>query len=177
VLPEGYDANSIASEVIDRALRGKARLVRGWTLERLEKELQRLVSNEVRRLHKRMETRVMRSEWEVLSPNERNEPRSVFDQMKATGSSGWECKVADRKARERQGAEQRIAAELGENDRLAGKLFDCLCAGVMKRRKIAVKLGISVEEVTNCRKRLNRKLEELTKTDAAVPRWVVEMIR
>src|SRR5437868_1099755 len=50
VMPDGADASSVASEVVLRALEGKARLIRGWTRERLEAELRRLVSNEVRRL-------------------------------------------------------------------------------------------------------------------------------
>jgi hypothetical protein len=51
VLPEGYDANSVAAEVIRQVLQGKGRLAVGWTRERLVKELQRKVSNEVRLLH------------------------------------------------------------------------------------------------------------------------------
>lgn len=38
--------------------------------------------------------------------------------------------------------------------------------------KIAAKLGMSVVEVTNCRKRLDRKLEELAA--AGYPGWVIE---
>ena len=35
VLPEGFDANSVASEVVQAALQGEARLAPGWTRERL----------------------------------------------------------------------------------------------------------------------------------------------
>src|SRR5258708_26712699 len=70
VLPEGFDANSVASEVVMAALQGKARLTLGWTRERLMEELKRKTSNEVRRLHKLMETRAVRSEWDVLWPRE-----------------------------------------------------------------------------------------------------------
>jgi hypothetical protein len=174
VLPDGYDANSIAAEVVAGALQGKARLARGWTLERLEKELQRLVSNEVRRLHKKKETSVMRSEWEVLPPDANNEPRSVFSGMRAEGPSGLDANVVDAQVREKQKAELRIAERLRGGDEMVEKLFWCLREGMVKRRKIASRLGVSVEEVTNCRKRLNRKLGEMARTDAGVPRWVVE---
>jgi predicted nucleotidyltransferase len=53
-----------------------------------------------------------------------------------------------------------------------------LCGRIVKRRQIASKLGISVEAVTNCRKRLNRKLEELGRTDpGCCPAWVIEEIK
>ncbi len=45
-------------------------------------------------------------------------------------------------------------------------------AGVVKRREIAVRLGMSVTGVTNCRKRLNRRLDELT--GAGYPGWAIE---
>jgi hypothetical protein len=66
VLPQGFDANSVASEVVMAALQGEARLAPGWTRERLMKELKRKVSNEVRRLHKLKETQAIRSEWDML---------------------------------------------------------------------------------------------------------------
>src|SRR5947209_1138953 len=46
VLPEGFDANSVAAEVVQAALQGEARLAPGWTRERLMNELKRKVSNE-----------------------------------------------------------------------------------------------------------------------------------
>jgi hypothetical protein len=52
------------------------------------------------------------------------------------------------------------------------RLFGCLRAGIVKRREIATRLGLRVEEVTNCRKRLHRKLDELEK--AGYPGWVIE---
>ena len=68
LLPQGYDANSVAAEVIAAALRGETQLAFGWTRERLMRELERRVRNEVRRLHKRKEAKALRSEWEVLGP-------------------------------------------------------------------------------------------------------------
>jgi hypothetical protein len=175
VLPEGYDANSVAAEAIASALRGEARLAPGWTRERLMQELERKVSNEVRRLHKLQEAGRMRSEWELLSPGANDQPRSVFDLMKGRGcGSGadegrWRALDKERKA-----AESLIAEKLKGGDGVVEKLFGCLREGIVKRREIAAKLGISVERVTNCRKRLNRKLDELGKTEPGCPRWVIE---
>ena len=41
-------------------------------------------------------------------------------------------------------------------------------------REALARLRISVAEVTNCRKRLDRKLEALAETEAGIPRWVIE---
>jgi hypothetical protein len=177
VLPQGHDANSIAAEAVAAALQGKLRLAAGWTFERVERELQRLVSNEVRRLHKLKEAQLVRSEWEVLGPDGENEPRSVLAEIQSTGSSGALVEEADARAKEKQNAEARIAERLGEDDLLAKQLFACLREGVVKRRAIAARLGIGVDAVTNCRKRLNRKLEELMRTGAGVPRGVLEDLR
>ena len=176
VMPEGFDANSVASEVVMAALQGRARIVPGWTRERLMNELKRKVSNEVRRLHKLKERGAMRSEWDVLPPTESGTLLSAFAGMKATsmggggGGVGWDDgQVRDKVRKE---TELRIAEALRGGDGRVEKLFECLRAGVVKRRVIAERLGISVDEVTNCRKRLDRKLDELEKAGCAG--WVIE---
>ena len=178
VLPEGFDANSVAAEAVLAALKVEARLAPGWTRERLMNELKRKVSNEVRRLHKLKERREVRSEWDVLVPAESGELRSVFDWMVGRslgggrspigkGSPGWDDQQVQDKVRKE--TEQRIAEALRGEE---AKLFGCLRAGLVKRRVIATRLGMSVTEVTNCRKRLDRKLDELQK--AGCPGWVIE---
>ena len=174
VLPEGYDANSVAAEAIAAALRGEARLAPGWTRERLMKELQRKVSNEVRRLHKLTEARAMRSEWKILAPGANGQLRSVFDWMKGKFLGSVDEAGFLERAKVRKEAELRIAEKLHGEDELVEKLFTCLREGVTKRREIAAKLEISVDRVTNCRRRLNRKLDELGKTEPACPQWVIE---
>ncbi|HWX21138.1 MAG TPA: hypothetical protein VN578_14660 [Candidatus Binatia bacterium] len=178
VLPEGYDANSVASEVITSALEGKARLAPGWTRDRLMRELERKVSNEVRRLHKLQEAGRIRSEWEILPADANEQPRSVFEKMEGKVGS-WPRNGVDEarfqaRDKERKEAELLIAEKLRGEDEAVEKLFGCLRDGVVKRREIAAKLGISVGEVTNCRKRLNRKLEEIGKMEAGCPQWVIE---
>jgi hypothetical protein len=106
-------------------------------------ELERLVRHEVRRLHKLKEAHGVRSEWEVLSPGGNGQARSVLAGIVDAGS---------------RDGEQEIGEWFEIEDELVAKVFGCLCEGVVKRREIAARLGISVAEVTNCRKRLNRKL-------------------
>lgn len=176
VLPEGYDANGVAAEVIVSALRGKARLAPGWTRERLMRELERKVSNEVRRLHKLQEACRTRSEWEILAPCENGEPRSVFELMMGKKIAGGVDEARFQKLdQEKKEAELMIVEKLHGGDEEVEKLFNCLREGVVKRREIAAKLGISVDEVTNCQKRLNRKLDELGK--AGCPQWVIERLK
>jgi CRP-like cAMP-binding protein len=61
VLPEGYDAEGVANQVIGEMMAGKCRLAVGWTRERLVNELKRLVSQRVRVLHRLKETQTVRA--------------------------------------------------------------------------------------------------------------------
>src|SRR5436190_11350380 len=159
VLPEGYDANSIAAEVIQGMLTGKCRLALGWTRERFVKELQRRIRNEVRRLASLIEASKMRNEWDLLPLDEEDEPQSIFDGM--PGSTADPREVAEQN--EEDAWREKVRADLNEHlrdDKEAQGVFNCLCEGVVKRRKIAERLGMSVEAVTAARKRLERKVED-----------------
>lgn len=172
VLPEGFDANGVASEVVMVALQGKARIAPGWTRERLLNELKRKLSHEVRRLHKLKERAAVRSEWDVPWPDENGELRSVFAGMRSqySGGSGWDDgQVRDKVRKE---TELKIVETLREEDGQVQKLFECLRSGVVKRREIAERLELRVSEVTNCRKQLDRKLNELEKAGCAG--WAIE---
>jgi hypothetical protein len=157
VLPRGFDANNVASEVIEGMLHGKCRLALGWTRERLEKEVQRRIRNEVRRLYSLTEAPEMRSEWDLLPLDENDQPQSVFDSM--MGSIPDPCEEAEQNEEEawRELVRKDFDAYLKE-DWVARKVFECLCNGVVKRREIAERLGISVQAVTAARKRLERKV-------------------
>ena len=157
VLPEGYDANSIAAEVAVKVLAGKCRLTLGWTRERLQKELNRLVSNEIRRLHALMETELMRNEWDLLRPTPEGKLRSIFQRMKAPGGGGELFNKEQEATRERD--RRKLESKLGGDERAKGVL-NCLYSGMRKRRHIAAKLGIDVKAVTAARKRLERKTKE-----------------
>jgi len=83
---------------------------------------------------------------------------------------GWDDGLVREKVRKE--TELRIAEALRGGDASVEKLFACLRAGTVKRRELAERLRMSVTEVTNCRKRLNRKLDELEKAGCAG--WVLE---
>ncbi len=159
VLPEGQDAESVASTVVDAMVRGECRLALGWTRERLERELDRLVSNEIRRLYGLQERIAMRSEWDVLAVDEDGRAQSILPWV--PDSAADPCEEAARKedAAECERVEQEIAGYL-DGDAEARAVFECLCDGVSKRRAIAKRLGTSVEAVTAARKRLERKVGE-----------------
>jgi len=157
VIPEGQDANSIAAEVAIKLLSGKGRLAPGWTRERLQKELNRLASNEIRRLYGLKETELMRNEWDILRPTPEGKLRSIFDRMQ--GSAGGGELVDKKQEAAREGDRRKLESKLGRDERAKGVL-NCLYCGVRKRRHIAAKLGIDVKAVTAARKRLERKAKE-----------------
>ncbi len=157
VLPEGQDASSIAAEVTIKLLSGKGRLAPVWTRERLQNELNRLASNEIRRLYGLKETKLMRNEWDILRPSPEGKLRSIFEGMRATGGGG---ELVDKKQEAaREGDRRKLESKLGRDERAKGVL-NCLYSGVRKRRHIAAKLGIDVKAVTAARKRLERKAKE-----------------
>ena len=157
VLPQGYDENSVAAEVVVKVLSGRCRLALGWTRERLQRELNRLVSNEIRRLHSLKEAALMRGEWDILPPSAEGKLRSVFDWMRATYGGGELVDKVLEAARESN--RRKLESKLGADERAKGVL-NCLYSGVRKRRDIAAKLGIDVKAVTAARKRLERKAKQ-----------------
>lgn len=93
----------------------------------MKKELERLVSQKIRGLHRRREATAMRSEWEVLPADDRGERRSVFAELAGEVGGG------DEAAGEREAARERMRREVedflgGERELMA--VFGCLCAGV-----------------------------------------------
>jgi hypothetical protein len=158
-LPEGQDANGVAAEAITAMLDGRCRLAIGWTWQRLQRELERLVSQEVRRLHGLTEAAWMRSEWELLPPDDHGEARSIFEEMPGAIPDG--AAEAMRHEDEAETARIRKEIESGLEGDEAGKgVFQCLWDGVVKREEIARRLGIGVAAVSAARKRLERKLVE-----------------
>jgi hypothetical protein len=157
VIPEGQDANSIAAGAAIKLLSGKGRLALGWTRERLQNELNRLASNEIRRLYALKETELMRNEWDLLRPTPEGKLRSIFEGIQATGGGGELVDKTQQAAHERD--RQKLDSKLGKDEPAKGVL-NCLYSGVRKRRHIAAKLGIDVKAVTAARKRLERKAKE-----------------
>ncbi len=176
VLPEGQDANGLASEIVAWVLEGKCRLALGWTRHRLEKELRRLVSNEVRRLHALAEASEMRSEWNVLPAGEEGKRRSVFRGLAGNLRDGAEEVVREEAEQKLEAIEGRIA-KLLDGDSVAKGIFKCVCDGVVRRSEIASRLGIEAAAVSAGRKRLNRKLDELVRKGAISEKAFVEELK
>lgn len=152
VVPGGYDAQGIAAEAIAEMLSGNGRVALGWVRSRLKKELERLVSQKIRVLHRRREATALRSEWEVLPTGDGGERTSVFEELPEEGKGG------DEAAGER---EERMKKEV--EDFLGGRaelmaVFGCLCAGVRGTGEIARRLGMEEEAVMKARRALRRRL-------------------
>ena len=128
VLPEGHDAESVASEAAAAMLPGECRLALGWTWERLTRELERLVSNEVRRLHALKETREMRNEWDILPARADGELQSIFPTIAGTIADPSEEAMRHEEEAARARREVEVDIYLGR-DKGARGVFRCLCKG------------------------------------------------
>ena len=160
VVPRGYDAEAIASEVMMEMLEGKSRLVAGWTRERLMKELERLISGKVRLLHSLKETHAMRNEWRMAGQDGDGKLVSILRAVPGDDPGGYEAAVEAEEGREslRSWVESHLE---GEPELRA--VFGCLWEGERRTREIAKKLGKTEREVWLARRRLTRRLERLRK--------------
>lgn len=149
VLPDGYDAESLASEAIKELLHGHPHLAPGFTPERLGRELERLIRQKVRLLHRRKETSALRSEWEVTSAD--GEEVSMLEQVEA-GAAG--------PSQEEQELRERIEERLAGEPELRN-VFDCLCLGLRDPARIGQRLGLGEKAVLRARRRLKRCLARL----------------
>ena len=118
--------------------------------------MKRQVSRELRRLASRKESATTISEWEVLSPDERGQAQSVFDEM-----AGRITNAGDGATQRGKEQLEKMVSDLEkqlEGDVVERGVLRCLAEGVWKRREIAAKLSVDVEAITAARKRLGRKL-------------------
>jgi hypothetical protein len=150
-MPDGYDASSVAAEVVGGLFNGEC-LLRdaGYTDGDLETELKRLVHNVVRRLHRRKERRMSASEWEILPVEEGGAPRSVLEGM-ADPSQAAQERVAEME-------ELKEEFEAFLHDPQLKEVFRCLCSGVKGANGIAAELGVAPLEVRRLRRRLAERL-------------------
>jgi hypothetical protein len=162
VLPEGHDAESIVAEAVQTLLSGKGRLVFGWTWERLQKEFERVIGNEIRRLRKLKEASAVRDEWDFLPKNKEGEDQSIFEEISGGIADGAEEAVRNESDDGLEWAKRYVMAALTD-DHTAKRVFGCMCAGMEKREEIAEQLGVRVREVTAARKRIERKAKEVKK--------------
>jgi len=176
VLPEGYDAESIANEAVAELFNGKCRLKPDYKREELGYELRRLVYNQVHRFQRRKETLLVRNEVDLTPAPLREQGRSIVEAVPGTDerpdeqairNEGW--LIIRRFMRE-------FSAFLAAEPELRG-LFECICGGFEKREEIAERLGIKVRAVTNARKRLDRRLDEFGAGHPEYPREFIEEMK
>ena len=138
--------------VIGEILEGKSRLVVGFTWQKVQAEVKRMVGNRVRVLHALAETAAVRNEAELGE----EELKALADRVDER-ESGAEVVSEREKVQERT---KLVEAHLaGEGELLA--LFRCLREGIRSPAGIGLRLGVAEGEVGKLRKRLERRLEKL----------------
>jgi hypothetical protein len=155
VLPEGYDAEAIANQVIGEMMAGKCRLVFGWTRQRLVAELKRLVGQRVRVLHRLKEAGSVRSEWDGVG----EEGESVLKELPADWEGVDEAVMGTEEESWREGTIKGFEELLAPEPELRA-IFGCLCAGVNESKEIARRLGMDEAAVVRGRKKLVRRVGE-----------------
>jgi hypothetical protein len=157
VLPGGYDAESIADQVIADVLEGKGRIAAGWTRERLRKELERLVVGKIRLLQMLKESSVTGTEWKR---NANGREVSVLADVRDESANGYEKLVGQEEEQWRKELVERVKEFLAGEPELA-EVFKCRCQGMTNPAKIAERLGMDEAAVIRARKRLDRRLAVL----------------
>ena len=157
VLPGGYDAQSIAAQVIADMLDGKGGMVGGWTRERLVKRLEWLVRAKVRSLARQKEALVTGSEWVKGGDGQE---LSLLQREPDPGANAYEAVAAREKEEQREELRGKLEAMLAE-DPEARAVFDCRWEGLTNPAEIAKRLGMDEKAVVRARKRLDRRLAEL----------------
>jgi hypothetical protein len=155
VLPTGDDAEGVADQAIAELLGGNCRLMPGFLRSTVQKELERLVKDRIRRLHGLKEARAMRSEWEVLPADEEGNRKSVFPAIVDENAG----RAAEEEKEVRERAKREFEDFLDGEEELKG-LFRCLGEGITKPSEIARRLGIDEQEAVRARKRLDRRMAE-----------------
>ena len=158
VVPEGYDAKGIAAQAIAEMLSGHCRLAPGFTAERVQRELERLIRQRIRQLHMLAEARLVRSEWEVLRADEEGNRASVFGRLVDENAGLAATEEEEVRAR----VKEEFEGFLGGDEELKG-LFRCLGEGITKPSELARRLGMEEKAAVRARKRLDRRMREYRK--------------
>ena len=165
VLPDGYDAPSIAAEALSGLLRkiSTRPIETPYSLKELLEDLQGRVRALVNRLHHRKENSLLSNEPD-LAPilTEDGETASLVEIVPTAQPGPAEELQASEEGREIERLQRQFNDFLSE-DQPVKDLFGCLCDGITKRAAIARKLGLPVRQVKNASIRLKRRLAEFKK--------------
>ncbi len=162
VLPDGYDAESITSEVIGQVLREIEEHPESapQDLAALKQRLRRLSSLDVYRLFRHTENFIVHNEPDLhRARNYDGEPVSPIDLIPDPGPNPLEqlTQKSDDEAFEELKA--RFQAFLGHERRLI-TLLELRCAGFLQPQDLARRLKLSVRTVETLPKRLQRRYLE-----------------
>lgn len=157
VLPDGYDPNSIASEVILELL--KVQPPDATQPPAISsRELRRRVWRHIDRLHHRIENSRTINEPD-LAPgfSEDGEPTPLLNLIPTPGLSPLEFLLQKEQLAEFLSFQASFKARLGRRHRLR-RLFDLLCDGISKPHDLARRLKLRVSAVANLKCALRRVL-------------------
>jgi hypothetical protein len=150
VLPDGYDADSIAAEAVAEVWKRPRKAP--VEFHTAADELRRLVSKHVDRLRHRKENSLLRNEADLaLVLTDDGELISLIESLPAPETGPAETLIRQQDAEAGQ-----FRASLGKERRLK-TLFDLLSAGITRRKALARKLRLRVRTVENLRKCLGRR--------------------
>jgi hypothetical protein len=154
VLPGGYDAESVGLEAVEELVRpGPGKSFQG--MDGLQRELKRLVRLGMHRLYRRQENRILVNEWDLLPRDENGELQSVLPEIPDEAAGPAEVLMQEEDAARARELQRSFERSLGNRkDRL---VFRAVCRGVVKREEIGKRLGLSVGEVREARRRLDRR--------------------
>jgi hypothetical protein len=178
VAPDGYDPGSIAAEAITQLFAGSGWEPKGNPYEQKELwfELARLARNIVRNLERRKENAIAINEHCLTHGEVEVEEESFFNNFSTYGpqpDTEAQLKEANSRLKKFQGE---FDAALGADDELK-QLFKCICEGWLKREEQADRLKVTVKQVTNARKRLDRRLEKFAADHPCYPRTFIWEIK
>lgn len=161
VLPDGHSPESIAAEAVETLFVGTDWHPKGnpYSQQELYFELMRIVNNIVRKLERRKENRIVSSEQDLSYNDEELSSEPFFNNL------GGLSPRADAEAQRHEGLtllkkfQVEFQSFLGAEERLK-QIFNCVCQGIVKRDEQAKFLSLTPQEITNARKRLDRKLDQ-----------------
>jgi hypothetical protein len=171
VPPDGEDAQSIAADAIGQLFAGSS----DWqpksdpyTSEELEFELKCIVRATVRNLERRKENLSVSNEPDLSRSDEETAGESFFENFAGNTPQPDDDAMRRDALLRLQKFQAEFSAFLGADDKLLG-IFKCVCAGNVKRDDQAKLLGLAPQEITNARKRLDRKLDQFAEARPEYP--------
>jgi DNA-binding NarL/FixJ family response regulator len=159
VLPDGFDAESLAAEAIAEFLQDSAQHndLSRLRIEEIQRDLERRVRRHVNRLHHRSENRLLRNEPDLAPVTlDDGEAVSIIELIPEPSRKPEEALVEKESLIQFDRSKCLFSAFLGTDRRLV-RLFDLFCDGQSEPQDLASSLKLSRSTVKNLRRRFLRK--------------------